>query len=188
MKKAARRRPFRLPFARDLLCGFLLLCGALRRFFLLRLWLGLRLWGCLSLLRGGLLGRLWLLVLVGCGFLGLFLLCLCLRSGLGGLCIGGRFSRFLGAFVSDELEDCHLRRVAAAGTKLHDARVAAGRVRGPGAERIGQLGDFGLTDQTSGLTAVVNVVDAAEGDEALDQRTELLGLRQRGDDALLVDQ
>src|SRR5258708_19626331 len=34
----------------------------------------------------------------------------------------------------------------------------------------------------------MNVVDAAEGDEALDQWTELLGLRQRGDDALLIDQ
>src|SRR5256714_3873591 len=163
----------------SLLFGFLFLrrlrlffLGGLRFFFL-----------CRRLLRGRLLLRLFVLGGRRLGLRLLFRLSFGLLGGGGGLLLAG------GDLVADEFEDGHLGGVAAAGSQLHDAGVAARTVAEAGAEGVEQLGhERVVVDLARGVAAVVHAVGAAEGDQALDLRLELLRLRERGDDALLVDE
>src|SRR6185503_15164361 len=88
----------------------------------------------------------------------------------------------------DEFEDSDFGGVAAARSELDDAGVAARAIGEAGPEGVEQLRDHRLVDDAYGLTAIVNAVGARDRDQAFDLRTELLRLRQRGDDAFPVDQ
>src|SRR5215475_5851048 len=89
----------------------------------------------------------------------------------------------------DELDHGHRRVVAVAEAGLDDARVTALAVLVAGRQRVEQLLDHvGVAHLGDGLAAVGEPALLAERDELLDDRTQLFGLGQRGDDLLVLDQ
>ena len=80
---------------------------------------------------------------------------------------------------SDELDEDHLGRVAAARTELEDARVAAGAVGVAGRDVLEQLvhGELVLRERRQRLAARVQVAALGERDQLLDLRLDRLGLR-----------
>src|SRR5207253_8500542 len=131
--------------------GFLRRCG----FFRSRLFLRLRFGGCLGLFR---------LFLLQSGFLRTALL------------LGRRFLDL--RLVADELEDRHLRGVAATRAELDDARVAARSLVEARSECREQLRDQGvLAHDALRLTAIVQAVIFSQRDQSLDLRAKLFRLR-----------
>src|SRR5438105_11421277 len=169
------------------LAGLLLLASFRSRRSRLFLRRGRRFCGLLragSFLRRGLLGlRLRLF-----GFLSLFG-SLFLRSGFlrAAFLLGGRLLDLW--LVADELEDGHLRSVATARSELDDARVTARALGEARTERVEQLSDQTIiADDALRPTAIVHAVILAQRHQTLDLRPELFRFRQRGDDALLIDE
>ena len=99
--------------------------------------------------------------------------------------------------AAHELDLRDLGTVAAAVAEPQDTRVAAGPLRESRRERVEQLGDDGdvlhvARDETAGVQRLRGLAggDASlgEGDQTLDERAQLLGLRQRRLDALVAQQ
>src|SRR4051812_4010807 len=87
----------------------------------------------------------------------------------------------------DELDDGPRGIVAVTGARLHDAQVAAvtvGVARGDGVEQA--LDDAFIADLRDYLAAGVQVAALAERHQLLDDRTQVLRLRQGGDDLLVL--
>src|SRR5207245_9933208 len=96
---------------------------------------------------------------------------------------------FVFRLVSNELQDGHLRGIAAAETELDDARVPARPLVEARAERVEQLRDQRVVgDDATRLPAVVHAVVLAQRHQALDLRPQLLRFRERGDAGLLIDE
>src|SRR6202035_4355102 len=90
---------------------------------------------------------------------------------------------------SDELDEHHLGRVAAAWTELEDARVAAGA---PGVARCHLLeqlvhGELVLRERRERLPASVQIAALGQRDQLLDLRLDGLGLRLGRLDPLVLD-
>ncbi len=89
----------------------------------------------------------------------------------------------------DEFDHGHRRVVAVAEAGLDDAGVAALAVLVAGRQRVEQLPDLILVAHLGDrLAAHGQPALLAERDQLLHDRAKLLGLRQRGDDLLVLDQ
>src|SRR5262249_35106740 len=98
--------------------------------------------------------------------------------------------RALGLDVAiDELDHRDRRGIAVAEARLANTGVAAVAVLVAGAERLEQLLDHrDVAHLGDRLTAGVEVAALAERHQFLDDRTQVLRLRQRGHDLLVLDQ
>src|SRR5262245_46457384 len=113
---------------------------------------------------------------------------------------GGRFLRLLlrrrpgilapGVDVAvDEPDHRHRRRAAFAEPGLAHARIAAVALLVAWADDVKQLLDHGdVADLGDGLAPRVQIAALAQRDELFHDRAQILGLRQRGDDLLVLDQ
>src|SRR5262245_12336526 len=89
----------------------------------------------------------------------------------------------------DKLDHRRRRVVAVAEAGLEHAQVAAVAARVTRPELLEELLDGILVaDLRDRETARVEIAPLAESHELLDDRTEILRLRQRGDDLLMADQ
>src|SRR5215208_7069351 len=108
----------------------------------------------------------------------------------GGLFLYRAGIQALGIDVAvNELDHGHRRVVAVAEAGLDDPGVAALAVLVAGRQYVEQLADLVLVAHLGDrLAAHRQPALLAEGDQLLDDRTQFLRLRQRGDDLLVLDQ
>src|SRR5215213_10181696 len=108
----------------------------------------------------------------------------------GGLFLHRAGIQSLGIDIAvDEFDHGHRRVVAVAEAGLDDAGVAALAVLVAGRQYVEQLADLILVAHLGDrLPAHGQPTLLAEGDQLLDDRTQFLRLRQRGDDLLVLDQ
>src|SRR5215472_15835880 len=89
----------------------------------------------------------------------------------------------------DELDHRERRAVAIAEARLHDAGIAAVALLVARADHVEQLLDHrDVADLGDRLAPCVQVAALAEGDQLLDDRTQVLGLGQRRGDLLMLYQ
>src|SRR5262245_20509545 len=89
----------------------------------------------------------------------------------------------------DEFDHGHRGVVAIAEAGLDDAGIATLAVLVAGRQRVEQFLDLvDVAQLGDGLAAQRKAALLAEGEQLLDDRAKLLGLRQRGDDLLVLDQ
>src|SRR6185437_9590867 len=94
-----------------------------------------------------------------------------------------------GRVAVDELDHRHGGVVAVAEARLQDADVAAVAVGVAGSQHGEQLADLlDVTDLADRLAARMQVAALGQRHQLLDEGPQLLGLRQGGDDLLVLDQ
>ncbi len=109
-------------------------------------------------------------------------------GGLGDLARTGILAAGLDVAI-DELDHGHRGVVTLAEAGLHDAAIAARTALVARAEHGEELLDHvGIAQLRHGETPGVNAVDAAERDQLLHHRAQILGLRQGRDDLLVLEQ
>src|SRR5580693_10647124 len=114
----------------------------------------------------------------------------CSRRGLFGPRLNGTGILALGLDVAiDELDHSDWRGIAIAEAGLHDAGIAAVAVLVARTDHLEQLLDHGeVAHLRDRLAARMQVAALAERDELLDDRAQILRLRQRRRDLLVLDQ